>query len=291
MELLQLTYFCDAASTQNFSRTAKRHGVPPSNISQSIKRLEDELGVTLFDRNANRVELNSRGEAFYRQVGSALELIRQAEREVRGSAEEGMLRLGIRISRRIVMQAVSAFQSQYSSVNIIAEHGDHTQSDDFDLIISDATFAHRDFIRMRSFREQVVLAARKGVLSPEEEFSADTLGDKAFITMSTNYSMHAMTQEICRDLGFKPRIALQGEDPVYVRRCVEAGLGIAFVPALSWRGQFSEEVELRRVGDYGRDICIYCRKNAGKSKYTDIFYRMLVDAFEQEMLAQSGTSC
>lgn len=291
MELLQLTYFCDAASTQNFSRTAKRYDVPPSNISQSIKRLEDELGVTLFDRNANRVELNSRGETFYRQVGSALELIRQAEREVRGSTEEGTLRLGIRISRRIVMQAVSAFQSQYSSVNIVAEHGDHTQSDDFDLIISDRSFTHRDFVRMRAFREQIVLAARKGLFESGERFSASNLGDKPFITMSANYSMHVMTQEICRDLGFKPRIALQGEDPVYVRRCVEAGLGIAFVPALSWRGQFSPEVELYRVGDYSRDICIYCRKNAGQAKHTDIFYRMLVDTFEQEMLAQSGTSC
>lgn len=291
MELLQLTYFCDAASTQNFSRTAKRYGVPPSNISQSIKRLENELGVTLFDRKANRVELNSRGETFYRQVSSALELIRQAEREARGGAEEGALRLEIRISRRIVMQAVSTFQSQHPSVNIVAEHGDHTQSDDFDLIVSDGTFAHGDFVRMRAFREQIVLAARKGLLAPADGFSGESLGDKPFIAMSANYSMHMMTQEICRDLGFKPRIALQGEDPVYVRKCVEAGLGIAFVPALSWRGQFSQEVELHRVGDYSREICIYCRKNANEPKYVDTFYHMLVDAFEQEMLAQSETSC
>lgn len=291
MELLQLTYFCDAASTQNFSRTAKRYGVPPSNISQSIKRLEDELGVTLFDRNANRVELNSRGEAFYRQVSSALAQIRQAQREVRGAAEEGVLRLGIRISRRVVMQTVSAFQGRYSSVNIVAEHGDHTQSDDFDLIVSDSSFAHRDFIKMRSFREEIVLAARKGLILPGEEITDAQLADKPFITMSANYSMHVLTQEICTDMGFKPRIALQGEDPVYVRRCVEAGLGIAFVPALSWRGQFSAEVELHKVGDYSREICIYCRKNTNEPKYVDTFYRMLVEAFEQETLAQTEGSC
>ena len=55
MELLQLTYFCDAAATQNFSQTAKRFNVPPSNISQSIKRLEEELGVPLFTRSATLV--------------------------------------------------------------------------------------------------------------------------------------------------------------------------------------------------------------------------------------------
>ncbi|MBR2431832.1 MAG: LysR family transcriptional regulator, partial [Clostridia bacterium] len=42
MELLQLKYFCDAAETQNFSKTAKKYLVPTSNISQSIKRLEKE---------------------------------------------------------------------------------------------------------------------------------------------------------------------------------------------------------------------------------------------------------
>ena len=45
MELLQLMYFCDAAETENFSRTAKKYHVPPSDISQSIKRLELELSA------------------------------------------------------------------------------------------------------------------------------------------------------------------------------------------------------------------------------------------------------
>lgn len=282
MELLQLTYFCDAAATQNFSQTAKRFNVPPSNISQSVKRLEEELGTSLFTRTANRVALNSRGEAFYREVNSALALIRHATNAAQGVGEEGVLRLGIRISRRIAMQAVSAFQSRYPSVSIVAEHGDHTQSNDFDLIISDATFAHPEFIKSKSFREQVFLAARKGIFPEKGPLRAVDIMDKPFITMSENYSMHNLTQEICRDLGFRPRIALQGEDPVYVRRCVTLGLGVAFVPTMSWRGQFSDEVELRQVGDYSRDICIYSRKNAYEPEYVEAFYDMLVHAFEEE---------
>ena len=65
MELLQLAYFCDAAITQNFSKTAEKYSVPTSNISQSIRRLEKELSVTLFDRTANRVSLNKEGLLFY----------------------------------------------------------------------------------------------------------------------------------------------------------------------------------------------------------------------------------
>ncbi len=48
MEVLQLRYFCDSARTQNFSLTAKKFMVPPSAVSQSIRRLEKELGFVLF---------------------------------------------------------------------------------------------------------------------------------------------------------------------------------------------------------------------------------------------------
>lgn len=282
MELLQLTYFCDAAVTQNFSQTAKRFSVPASNISQSIKRLEEELGTSLFSRTANRVTLNSRGEAFYREVNSALLLLQHAKNAAQGAAEEGVLRLGVRISRRVVMQAVSAFQSRFPNINIVAEHGDHTQSNDFDLIISDGTFSHPEFVKGKSFRERIMLAAKRGTLPGNGILGCADIMDRPFITMRANYSMYNLTQEICRDMGFEPRIALQGEDPEYIRQCVNLGLGVAFVPTLSWHGQLSEDVELRAVGDYGRDICVYRRKNAYAPEYVEAFYRMLVTAFEQE---------
>jgi predicted DNA-binding protein YlxM (UPF0122 family) len=87
MELLQLTYFCDAAITQNFSKTAEKYQVPPSNISQSIKRLENELSVALFDRNANRVVLNKQRHIFYEKAHQALELLEDAKLSVAGAEQ------------------------------------------------------------------------------------------------------------------------------------------------------------------------------------------------------------
>ncbi len=282
MELLQLNYFCDAAATQNFSQTAKRFNVPPSNISQSVKRLERELGAELFVRSGNRVRLNDRGKTFYREVEQALGLLRHAADKARGAAEDATLRLGIRLSRRIAMQVVSLFQSRHPQISIVAEHGDHTQDNDFDLILSDGSFSHPEFVKVKSFRERILLAARRGTVPDKSCLCAEDIMDKPFITMSTNYSMHGLTREICRDMGFEPRIALQGEDPVYIRRCVSLGLGVACVPAISWRGQFPPDVGLYRLGDYTRDICIYQRRSAYPSEYTNEFRCMLVEAFERE---------
>ena len=282
MELLQLTYFCDAAATQNFSRTAKQFNVPPSNISQSVKRLEEELGAELFTRRANRVTLNSRGAAFYREVSAALDMIRHARNKAQGIAEESVLRLGIHISRRVVMQTVAEFRSRWPNIDIVTEHGDYTQSEDFDVVVSDENFEDGEFVKVCSFREQIVLAAKKGTFPSGVRLKAENLADKPFITMGENHSMHNITCRICGELGFKPHIALQGEDPEYIRQCVELGLGVAFAPTVSWRGQFSPEVELYPIGEQSRDICIYKRKISCAREYADAFCCMLIEHYEKE---------
>ena len=168
------------------------------------------------------------------------------------------------------MQAVSEFQARFPQVNIVAEHGDHTQNNDFDIIVTDAGFQHGDFVPVQTFREELLLAFRKGLL-PEGEVCAKDLADKAFITMSANYSMHHWTKEICRSLGFEPRIALQSEDPDYVRRCVNLGLGLTFAPEASWRGQFDELGGGLQPGDWhlppptdsGAGLCGRLLRNTG----------------------------
>ena len=52
MELLQLRYFFDSAKNEHFAKTAEKYWVPASSVSASIKRLEEELGCKLFDRQS-----------------------------------------------------------------------------------------------------------------------------------------------------------------------------------------------------------------------------------------------
>ena len=79
MEILQLKYFCDAAQTENFSVTAAKHHVPTSCVSQSVRRLEKELGCELFFRSANRISLNENGKRFYGGVQRALNALEEAK--------------------------------------------------------------------------------------------------------------------------------------------------------------------------------------------------------------------
>ena len=85
MELLQLRYFYESALNQSFAKTAKKHIVPASSVSASIKRLEDEIGCKLFDRESNRIYVNENGKklqrccmAIFEELENTVESIRNA---------------------------------------------------------------------------------------------------------------------------------------------------------------------------------------------------------------------
>ena len=71
MELLQLRYFFESALCENFSKTAEKYMVPVSSVSASVKRLEEELGCRLFDRNSNSILLNANGKRLQKALYTA----------------------------------------------------------------------------------------------------------------------------------------------------------------------------------------------------------------------------
>lgn len=284
MELLQLKYFCDAASSENFSATAKKYTVPPSAVSQSIKRLEKELGVSLFVRQANRINLSPEGVAFYGKISQGLQLLTEAKNEACATADTGMLKLSIFINRRIVMQTVEKFNRQYPHVEIITKYTVPPDKEDFDLIVTDAAPQKGTYIAKSLTEEEILLAMHKShPLAYEKQPTAAQLADVPFICTNQGSSLHRITEDTCRQLGFSPRIVIFSDDPYYIRKCVELGLGAAFVPAVSWEGQFSENILLKRVGAPSRTTYAYRDAHKHFSKHARIFLKMLQNEFALQL--------
>ncbi len=275
MELLQLKYFCDAARSENFSKTAARFFVPPSNISQMIKRLERELNAELFEHRKNKVLLTEAGRRFYEKLSTALSLIEEAKLELLEQGQvSGDIKMIILANRRTVTEAIERFKADYPNINFIIRHERDSELD-ADIIISDKC-PDGYFESGILVCEEILLAmSREHPLAKKEKISAEELCRERFISMPRGSSIYRATTDICRDAGFSADITIQTDDPFYIRKYVELGLGIAFFPACSWQGLFSEKVVLKKVGNYSRKTCIYLPKNKKKKSSVSVFFDTL----------------
>ena len=276
MEILQLKYFCDAAQTQNFSKTAKKFLVPPSNISQTIKRLEKEVETTLFERHANKIKLNDTGLLFYKNAKTALDMLENAEKLLKKSEKKETIKINIHVCRRIVMWVIEDFRKIYPELSFITVHNNDQISDEFDIIVTDKEL-DLPYSKTKAAEENFLLAYNKNLYTFNSNISSLELEKLPFITMNIGSSIYENTLSICNRLGFSPHIVLQSEDPFYIRKCVELGLGIAIIPELSWHGQFSENIAMKNIGNFKRKIYVY--KKYSMNEFTNKFYNMLLDKF------------
>lgn len=276
MELLQIRYFCMAAESENFSSVAKKFSVPTSAVSQSVRRLEKELGTELFDRMANRIVLNEKGKAFYEKTKDALTILEQAKNDL-CEYDPRSIDICINTNRRIVMQAVEKFKRKYGDIEVKTKVFCDPCDDEFDLIVTYDDARLKGWERRILLTEEIAIAVSSdNPLYSAEKIDFEALKNQPFVTTSETGSLYTLTESICQEYGFKPKIAVLSDDPFYIRKCVEYGLGVAVVPMFSWQGQFSDNVKLFRIDGYVRDTFVYTVKGKKLSKYAISFIEMLI---------------
>ena len=97
MELRQLSYFTTIVNEGNISQAAKKLNISQPPLSHQMKLLEEELGVTLFERGSRRIRLTPAGKTFYDRALAILDLSQAARTELTAQKQEiqGVVRLGI----------------------------------------------------------------------------------------------------------------------------------------------------------------------------------------------------
>ena len=193
----------------------------------------------------------------------------------------GDLRLVCLNNRRIVTSAIEKFTERYKEVSFIIRHTpDATR--DFDLFISD-TPPNEYSDRILVVDEDISVAMRSdNQLAEKKNLSPSDLEGERFITMPLNSSLYRITTLACEGAGFSPNIAIQTDDPFYVRKYVEMGLGIAFVPTNSWQGLFGEGVVLIKADGMRRRTYAYLPRSKGTKRSVELFLEVLKEVAEKE---------
>jgi len=84
--------------------------------------------------------------------------------------------------------------------------------------------------------EEIFLAVPSGHrLANRSHIRLREVAKEAFVSLKSGYSLREQTDQLCRQVGFDPKVAFEGDELTVVRGLVAKGLGVGLIPALAWR--------------------------------------------------------
>lgn len=247
MNLKQLECFIAVAQSLSFTKAAEDLGMTQPPLSRHIRRLEQDLGAELFNRDKRRVELTDVGRAFLPRVR---ELVRQAQ--VARSEVTEMIGLGpakLRVGGSGMLAAfvlpdiVASFRAIYSDVTLrlvqrrSEELLDAVEQDELDIAIVRLPLRETDLDKTRLGSEQLFAALPPDhPLSGEESIPVSALRNEQFIMCSgAGEPFYAIVSDMCVDAGFLPNVICDGAEYTTVFRLVGMGLGVTVTSEVSTR--------------------------------------------------------
>ncbi|KAB0489818.1 LysR family transcriptional regulator [Pseudomonas psychrophila] len=141
METLSgLEIFVETAQSQSFVATGRKIGISASAVSKSISRLEERVGVRLFQRSTRTVRLTSEGEVFLERCRRILGEIQAAEDDLSAmtTSPRGRLRVGLALAAGLPLPVISAFMERYPEIQLDLDFTDRMVDvidEGFDVVI------------------------------------------------------------------------------------------------------------------------------------------------------------
>ncbi|MEZ7198430.1 LysR substrate-binding domain-containing protein [Pseudodesulfovibrio karagichevae] len=247
MELRQITYFIAVAEELHFGRAAERCHIAQPPLSQQIKRLEEELGVTLLERTSRRVVLTPEGKEFLKRCKDVRDRLNEAVICIQDMAKglEGQLRVGFigPASLSKLPQAIRSFRER--NPNIRLDFSAQSTTEQLPLLRGDRLdiafvrlFGH-DTSGLNSLlflREPYVLAVPEG----HRFVARDSLDLKeldgeplVFFQPMNQPALYRSLIGAFHKAGFMPNIVQEANTEQSIIALVSTGMGCALVPASS----------------------------------------------------------
>ncbi|MFQ6575667.1 LysR family transcriptional regulator [Pseudomonas sp. UM16] len=244
MNLKQIEYALAVVDTGSFTRAAERCHVVQSALSHQIARLEETLGVILFERSSRRVRLTPAGEAFVHSARPALEATRRIAEDVAAACGEvrGQLSIGeiTSLTELDLVDLLAGFHRQHPKVDIrwlMAKS---------ELLIADVQERRLDvgFIgvwpgqrlegvefRLLAEEELVAVLPMGHALTAVEALTLGDLEDQPLVDFPAGTGARRQTDEAFAAAGVRHRVQFEVTNVRLVEKFVQRALAVGLVPA------------------------------------------------------------
>ncbi|WP_152654535.1 LysR family transcriptional regulator [Oceanobacillus sp. CFH 90083] len=293
MELLQLKYFLTVARLEHMTRAAEELHIAQPALSRTIQRLEEDLGVPLFDRKPRQIRLNPYGKAFEAKAKAAIHLLEEGRREVEdlSGLKQGRLHLAL-MNMEQVKEPLQNFLSEYQDINIqiyqfsTEDFKNLKKTQEIDFHLTSLPIQLEGYSEIPLIREKLYLAVpHEHKYADRESIHLNDVSEEPFVGYKENSPLRMMNDELCRQAGFRPKMVCETEEPASIADLVRSGFGIAIVGGC----KSGEELNLVKIpiedptGE--RIFRIAWQENRYLSKAAIAFREFIVNHFKEEAAA------
>jgi LysR family transcriptional regulator, hydrogen peroxide-inducible genes activator len=296
MNLRDLHYFTVLAEVKHFGEAARRCFVSQPTLSMQIKKLEETLGVVLFERNNKQVFLTDQGTALLSKAKKVLMLVEEMKDLARQSTDPfaGELRLGVipTVAPYLLPLVMPDIRSNFPDLKIWLIE-DQTQrllmkleGGEIDAAIMalpvDGSFAHQTL-----FHEPFYLACSSShPLANSKAIAVNDLNNQSVLLLEEGHCLREQAMAICQMAKASDYADFTATSMETLRLMVQAGMGVTLLPALA---TYSEPSNLLSYIPFkpqapSRSVALFWRPGSPKAKCLHAIANQIINIIEPRFM-------
>jgi len=278
MTLKEIEYVIAIAKYESFSKAADAIFISQSALSQSITKLEKELGLQLFRRNNKNISLTFAGEMFLKKGEEILSLTNKFNTELNtlASCKKKIIRLGIHQSygKYFLPKLIPFYKKMLPNVQIkiIEDYSANLEKllleNKLDIVISTFQEKKSTLSYKKFFEENILLAIAKnnhlnrdfGENQGIKEIDLTNFKNESFILLIKEFKSRKIIDNICKSLNFTPNCILESKDFDTINSLVAQNMGVGFVPSSINKDRNSNYYKIKNVDSNRTFYIVYKKK-------------------------------
>ncbi|MBO1004406.1 LysR family transcriptional regulator [Pseudogracilibacillus auburnensis] len=291
-----LLYFTTLVDKGTFTQAAKALHISQPSLSSAIKKLEDNMGLSLFERSTRKISLTREGEILYKESNKLLNHFEHVQKEMTRLKNEGPLELKIGTIESVkfwLPKVIVTYRESNPEVHIkllevlgLRQVETALQNYKIHLAITNQHFENDEILTVPIYKENLVALFPKGHrLQHIQAISINDLEEEEFIICKEGFQTRQDILNAFRKTGINPNIHFEIERFETACSLVEEGLGITIVPENYIKSINHSAFSYKRItnANLSRTVYIACLKNRYLPPVIEQFINITNDFFEKSI--------
>ena len=268
MEIQQLYYYMELCKQKNFTEAGYACNMTQGALSKQIRKLENELGITLIRRNTRRFELSKEGEIFLSYARKMTETYEEMLKNVQKNQE---IKIGCMpvLAPYHFARLVADFRKEYPDIKLVideriaSEIQENSDSYDF-LILRENMMEDQKKFRFSPLYDDKLCAVlyEKHPLYGRDRLQLKELKNDVFIFPERGSGSYEVFYKSCEKAGFEPKIAFEFPQANTIMSFVSEGVGVTVTFSTVYREAKCAGVKMIPLEDELHSvISLFYRKN------------------------------